>query len=434
MDIATNSKKEPKYHLARKQNTNGGFKFSVRLLAVLISFIIVITVFSIIGKFSPGATISYMFEGNYGTTQNSDQTLLNIFMLFILALALAPAFKMKYWNTGALGQALIGNACAGIVIYKLGPHISSNFLLLLIAFLFAIIGGAIWGVIPGIFKAKFNSNETLFTLMMNYVAIQIVKIVIELLKEGAQNLSPSSYGKFNYIGSFEYGWPLIITILVAIFIYVYLRFTKHGYEIAVLGESPNTAKYAGINTTAVIIRTAAISGALCAICGFIYAGASQTVSAESDGGFGFTSIIVTWSSHFSVLAMLVISFLIIFLKMGSDGVKNKASQYMNGYASYIAVGIFLFFLIGCEFFLNFKFVPNSELARKQEEKRKELREKHPKFYAWYDATKVCLTNFFMKITNIYNKVKNAIVNFFVKCGSAIKNFFLKIFKKKGEQA
>ena len=434
MDIATNSKKEPKYHLARKQNTNGGFKFSVRLLAVLISFIIVITVFSIIGKFSPGATISYMFEGNYGTTQNSDQTLLNIFMLFILALALAPAFKMKYWNTGALGQALIGNACAGIVIYKLGPHISSNFLLLLIAFLFAIIGGAIWGVIPGIFKAKFNSNETLFTLMMNYVAIQIVKIVIELLKEGAQNLSPSSYGKFNYIGSFEYGWPLIITILVAIFIYVYLRFTKHGYEIAVLGESPNTAKYAGINTTAVIIRTAAISGALCAICGFIYAGASQTVSAESDGGFGFTSIIVTWSSHFSVLAMFVISFLIIFLKMGSDGVKNKASQYMNGYASYIAVGIFLFFLIGCEFFLNFKFVPNSELARKQEEKRKELREKHPKFYAWYDATKVCLTNFFMKITNIYNKVKNAIVNFFVKCGSAIKNFFLKIFKKKGEQA
>ena len=180
MDIATNVKKEPRYHLSRKQNTSGGFKFSVRFLAVLISFIFVIVVFSLIGKFSPGATISYMFEGNYGTTQNTDQTLLNIFMLFVLALALAPAFKMKYWNTGALGQALIGNACAGIVIYKLGPYIGSNFLLLFIAFLFAIIGGAIWGIIPGIFKAKFNSNETLFTLMMNYVAIQIVKIVIEL--------------------------------------------------------------------------------------------------------------------------------------------------------------------------------------------------------------------------------------------------------------
>ena len=433
MELASNVKKEPRYHLSRKQNTSGGFKFSVRFLAVLISFIIVITVFSIIGKFSPGSTISYMFEGNYGTRQNSDQTLLNIFMLFVLALALAPAFKMKYWNTGALGQALIGNACAGVVIYKLGPHIDNNFLLLFIAFITAIIGGAIWGVIPGIFKAKFNSNETLFTLMMNYVAIQIVKIVIELLKEGAQSLSPSLYGKFNYIGSFEYGWPLIITILVALFIYIYLGFTKHGYEIAVLGESPNTAKYAGINTTAVIIRTAAISGALCAICGFIYAGATQTVSAESDGGFGFTSIIVTWSSHFSVIAMFIISFLIIFLKMGSDGVKNKASQYMNGYASYIAVGIFLFFLIGCEFFLNFKFVPNSEIARKQEEKRKELREKHPKFYAWYDAVKISISNFFIKVSNLYNKVKSAVVNFFVRCFTAVKNFFLKIFKKKGEQ-
>ena len=433
MELASNVKKEPRYHLSRKQNTSGGFKFSVRFLAVLISFIIVITVFSIIGKFSPGSTISYMFEGNYGTRQNSDQTLLNIFMLFVLALALAPAFKMKYWNTGALGQALIGNACAGVVIYKLGPHISSNFLLLFIAFITAIIGGAIWGIIPGIFKAKFNSNETLFTLMMNYVAIQIVKIVIELLKEGAQSLSPSLYGKFNYIGSFEYGWPLIITILVALFIYIYLGFTKHGYEIAVLGESPNTAKYAGINTTAVIIRTAAISGALCAICGFIYAGATQTVSAESDGGFGFTSIIVTWSSHFSVIAMFIISFLIIFLKMGSDGVKNKASQYMNGYASYIAVGIFLFFLIGCEFFLNFKFVPNSELARKQEEKRKELREKHPKFYAWYDAVKVSISNFFIKVSNLYSKVKSTVVNFFVKCFTAVKNFFLRIFKKKGVQ-
>ena len=433
MDIATNVKKEPKYHLSRKQNTSGGFKFSVRFLAVLISFIFVIVVFSLIGKFSPGATISYMFEGNYGTTQNTDQTLLNIFMLFVLALALAPAFKMKYWNTGALGQALIGNACAGVVIYKLGPYVGSNFLLLLIAFIAAIIGGAFWGVIPGIFKAKLKSNETLFTLMMNYVAIQIVKIVIELLKGGAQSLSPSTYGKFNYIGSFEYGWPLIITILVALFIYIYLKFTKHGYEIAVLGESPNTAKYAGINTTAVIIRTAAISGALCAVCGFMYAGATQTVSIESDGGFGFTSIIVTWSSHFSVLAMFVISFLIVFLKMGSDGVKNKASQYMNGYASYIAVGIFLFFLIGCEFFLNFKFVPNSELARKQEEKRKVLREKHPRFYAWYDATKVSLVNFFDKINAIFSKCKNAVLNFFVKCFTAIKNFFLKIFKKKGVQ-
>lgn len=426
-------KKEPRYHLARKQVSTPAFKFGVRFLATLIAFAIVIVVFSLIGKFNIGETITYMNNGNFGSVQNSNQTFLNIMMLFVLALGLAPAFKMKYWNTGALGQALIGNVCAGLVIYKLGPYISSNFLLLVVALIAAIIGGAIWGIIPGFFKAKFNANETLFTLMMNYVAIQIVKIVIELLKQGAQRLTPSLYGKFDYIGSSQYGWVLVVTLIVALFVFIYLKYTKHGFEIAVLGESPNTAKYAGINTTAVIIRTAAISGALCAICGFIYTGATQTLSIDSDGGFGFTSIIVTWSSHFSVLAMAVISFLIIFLKMGSDGVKNKASEYMNGYASYIAVGIFLFFLIGCEFFLNYKFVPNSELAKKQEEKRAALRSKHPKFYAWFDAFKVFTSNFFGAIFNFFSKVKNAIGGFFEKVFGAIRDFFGRIFKKKGEQ-
>ena len=433
MEAVTKAKKEPRYHLARKQNPNIAFKFGVRFLAVLISFFIVFIVFSLIGKFSLGTTISYMFVGTFGNVQNNDQTVLNITMLLVLALALAPAFKMKYWNTGALGQALIGNVCSAVVVYKLGPFIPNTFALLLIALIAAILGGAIWGIIPGIFKAKLNANETLFTLMMNYVAIQIVNIVIEALKNGAQSLEPSPYGRFDFIGSFKYGWPVIIVAFVAVFVFIYLRYTKHGYEIAVLGESPNTAKYAGINTTAVIIRTAAISGALCAICGFLTTGTTTSLSTGADGGFGFTSIIVTWSSHFSIIAMAVISFLIVFLQQGSNGVKNKASEYMNGYASYIAVGIFLFFLIGCEFFLNYKFVPNSELAKKQEEKRKMLHEKHPGFYAWFDPFKTNLSNFFMKISNWIMKVKNAVHNFIDKIILSIKYFFKKLFKKKGDQ-
>jgi len=415
-------KKEHKYHLVRKQNQSPSFKFGVRFASIIISFLLIILLFSAFGKFSFGQTVGYMFSGTFGNNTSVKQLLLNMCLLGILALGLTPTYRMKFWNTGALGQALIGNLCSALVVFYLGGKMP-NVPLLILAFAAAIVGGAIWGVIPGIFKAKINANETLFTLMMNYIAIQIVEIFIHVMKQGANFLEAFKYGHLDPIGSIQYGWVYIITGIIAIFMFIYLKYTKHGYEITVLGESFRTAKYAGIDTNKVIIRTAAFSGALCAICGFIFTTTNNTLSISSDGGYGFTSIVVTWTSHFSITAVLVISFLVAFLKKGSEGVKDKASDYMNEYASYIAIGIFLFFLIGCEFFLFYKITPNSIIAKQRQEKRERFIEKHPKFYSCCSVVRYRIGQFFAFVDKLVNKCKFAVSSFFEMLHDEINHFF-----------
>lgn len=426
-------KKEKKRHIVRKQNVGPSFKFFVRFLSVLSSLLIIVLLFTLVGQFNPGQTISYLFNGAFGNNTNFNQTLLNMMMMLVLALGLAPTFRMKYWNTGALGQALIGNLCSSLIVFYLGKYIPNNFLLLTLALAAAMVGGAIWGIIPGIFKAKLKANETLFTLMMNYVAIQLVLIFIEIMKQGAKSLAAFTTGAFDNLLGMRYGWVFLITLLVAIFVFIYLKFSKHGYELAVLGESENTAKYAGIDTLKVTIRTAALSGAICAICGFIYTGTSNNLNIASDGGYGFTSIIITWTSHFSILAMAIVSFIIAFLKKGADGVKNKASDRMNDYASYIAIGIFLFLIIGCEFFLNYKFAANSKFAQKQEARKAKLRQDYPKLMKFFDDVHNWFKNTFSSVDYFLINLKRIVFGFIGKCYRAIKNFFKRIFTCKNKE-
>lgn len=427
--MGNSAKKERKFHIARKIDVNPSFNFLVRFFVIILSFLLIVLVFTLISGLGFSNTIKYMFNGAFGTTTYLDQTILNMMQLLILAIGLVPAFKMKYWNTGALGQALIGNFCSSLVVFYLGDKIPNTFLLLALAFFAAIIGGGIWGGIPGIFKAKFKANETLFTLMMNYIASQLVIIFIDVLKGGNQNLKPFERGVFSSIGGITYAWPIIICVLTSVFMIIYMKFSKHGYELSVLGESYNTAKYAGINTDYVIIRTSILSGAICAMCGFMFTASSSLLSTTSDGGYGFTSIIVAWSSHFSIVGMFIISFIIAFLKKGSDGIRNKASDKMNEFASYISVGIFLLIFIGCEFFLNYKFVPTSEYAKIQEEKLKKLQEKYPKYYQTRLSIKCSISNAFSKVNtfllNLKESINNGVSEFFGKIAS--------IFKKKNKE-
>lgn len=135
--------------------------------------------------------------------------------------------------------------------------------------------------------------------------------------------------------------------------FIYMKRTKHGYEIAVVGESENTARYAGINVGKVIVRTVGISGGIAGIAGFILvSGSSHTISTSTAGGGGFTAIIVAWLAKFNVWAMAVIAFLLVFMQQGAIQI---ATQYnLNENASEVITGIILFFVIGCEFFINYK--------------------------------------------------------------------------------
>lgn len=218
----------------------------------------------------------------------------------------------------------------------------------------SILAGAVWGGIPAIFKAQWNTNETLFTLMMNYVAIQLVSFFINIwVKSGSGVLKPMHEFGFPTLGN-KWLLNILVVALITVLIYVYLRYTKQGYEISVVGESENTARYVGINVKKVIIRTMLLSGALCGVAGLIIAGGmNHTISVGSAGGRGFTAIMVTWLAKFNPLFMVLTSILIVFLEAGSMQIKT---DFRLANISEITTAIILFFIIGCEFFINYRII------------------------------------------------------------------------------
>ena len=135
--------------------------------------------------------------------------------------------------------------------------------------------------------------------------------------------------------------------------FIYLYYTKHGYEIAVVGESNNTARYIGINVKKVIIRTMILSGALCGFAGFLLAGGiDHSITSTSVNGQGFTAIMVSWPANFNPLTMIATSGLIVFLDMGGSKISEVFD--VRGALPNILIGIILFFIIGCEFFIRYK--------------------------------------------------------------------------------
>ena len=203
--------------------------------------------------------------------------------------------------------------------------------------------------------------------MMNYVAINIVLCVTNIWRGeksamGTINMHTKA-GWFPEILGYRFTLNIIIIFVLAIAMFIYLKHSKHGFEISVVGESENTAKYAGINVKKVIIRTMIISGAICGLCGLItVAGRDQTISTATAGGYGFTAIIVAWLAKFNPFYMAVISFLLIFLENGADQIASAYSS-LNDYAASIVTGIILFFILGSEFFVNYKLIFRNKAAK-----------------------------------------------------------------------
>jgi simple sugar transport system permease protein len=266
--------------------------------------------------------------------------------------------KCVFWNIGAEGQVLVGGIATAACMIYFGGQLPT-WLLLILMFVISAVAGAIWGVIPAFFKSRFKTNETLFTLMMNYVAIQLTSFFVAKWENpygsntvGIINQStqtgwfPSLFGQHNLLN-------VIIVLMLTVIMFIYLRYSKQGYEISVVGESERTAKYIGINVRKVIVRTMTLSGAICGLAGFIaVAGASHTISISTAGGRGFTAIIVAWLAKFNTFVMILVSALLVFLEKGSIQI---ASQYnLNDYASQMITGIILFFILGSEFFVNYR--------------------------------------------------------------------------------
>jgi len=349
--------REPLFHLAKRDNMPRHKALLIRLIAIAVGLLIICIFGYAIIQWTPLDILVTLKEGTFDTANRRWALMESTALLLLLSLAVTPAFRMRFWNIGAEGQTLISCLVTGACMLKFGDKVP-NPVLILIALVSAVAVGALWALIPAIFKAFWNTNETLFTLMMNYIAAQITSYFVYIWS------TPKGSGHVGVINqSTQAGWltnlagqDYLLTILIAVMMtfvsYIYLNYCKHGYEISVVGESEKTARYIGINVKTVILRTMIISGAICGLTGFlIVAGADHTFIKDSVGGLGFTAIMVSWLAKFNPIAMAFFSFLIAFLEKGAKEITTQTR--LDASFGSIVVGLVIFCIIGCEFFINY---------------------------------------------------------------------------------
>ncbi len=350
--------KEPLMRVVKRDGARMREKVAARAAAILLALVLdALFIFFVTGQ-NPISVYGVMFQETFGTKSRCSWAMRDLVSLLCIGIALAPAFKMKFWNVGAEGQVLMGGLVTALIMVYFGNRLPMP-VLFLVMLLTSVAIGAVWGLIPAFFKAKWKTNETLFTLMMNYVATSFVACAVNIMRGQASSLGKLNMGNragwFPSVFGQRYNINIIVVIILTFVMYFYLKYTKHGYEISVVGESENTARYAGINVAKVIMRTMAISGAISGLCGFlIVCGRDQTISTTTAGGNGFTAIIVAWLAKFNTFYMALIAFLLVFLQKGAAEI---ASAYgLNDYAASIITGIILFCILGSEFFINYKVI------------------------------------------------------------------------------
>ncbi len=363
----TKKVRDPLFHIIKRGSIVWWKSALIRVAAVLIALVVVAIITLIITGQNPIEMYKAMIDGAIGNELRIWNLLQDTALLLVVGLALTLSFKMRFWNIGGQGQIIMG-AIAATACMKFLPGKVPDFVLYLIMIASALIAGAIWAVIPGLFKAFLNTNETLFTLMMNYIALNFAAfLTFRWSKNSGNNVigilnRKTHAGWFPDIGGEGFvGRSFLLNVLIALvmmlIVFVYLKYSKHGYEISVVGESEKTARYIGINVKKVIIRTVIISGAICGLAGLILvSGVHHTLTTDIEGGRGFTAIIVSWMAHFNPLYMALTSFLIVFLEKGAIQVASSPALNLDDNFANIVTGIIILFIIGCEFFINYKIV------------------------------------------------------------------------------
>ena len=349
--------KQPLFHIVKRGEMPWFFAWGIRAAALIVALIACGVISTLVTGEDPIQIYAAIIDGSFGSMRKFWVLLQNTAMLLCIALALTPAFKMRFWNIGGEGQALAGAIASAACMVLLKDQ--SNSIVIPAMVVTSILAGALWGAIPAYFKAKFNTNETLFTLMMNYVAIQFAAY-LSILWENPKGsgsigvINPNTMiGWFPQIGSSKYLLNIIIVAVICVGMFVYLNYTKQGYEIAVVGESERTARYVGIKVEKVIIRTMIISGAICGIAGLLLVGGTNhTLNGNIVDGRGFTAVMVSWLAKFNPIWMIFTSFLLVFLGRGAGEIATDFG--LNHAFGDILTGIILFFIIGSEFFITYK--------------------------------------------------------------------------------
>lgn len=356
--------KEPLLRMVKRDGISGGEAWRIRAAAFVLALLTGALLILVLGN-NPIAVYRDMVIGAFGSKTVRVETVKLAVPLLITAIGISFAFKMKFWNIGAEGQILVGAIAAGYFgLYQADRM--PKFALLFLMMAAAALAGGLYGLLPALCKAKWSTNETLFTLMLNYIALYLVRF----LMNGPWKSPGSSYPKIAMLDKevrmtkvFGVHWGWIVALILVVVAYIYFNKTKHGYEIAVVGESNSTARYAGINVSKVFIRTMFLSGALCGFVGMLQvAGADYTITEGTAGGVGFTAITVAWLAKMNPYGMLGVAVFIAMLERGSNTIQTNFK--IPASAAELLTGIILFFMLGCEFFITYRLV-----GRKRKEQK-----------------------------------------------------------------
>lgn len=343
--------------IAKKDDLTGKKALLIRIAAILFALVMSGLLVWAMGH-NPLETAKAMVQGSFGSKYGIKNTINIAVPYLITALAISIAFSMKFWNIGGEGQIVMG-AVFATEVTRLMPENTNGFVLIMTMGLAGMLGGALWALIPALFKAVSNTNETLFTLMMNYIAIKITLYLRAVLWKdpegmGFPKIAPIPLqSHLPKLFGVNIGW-LIALVLTAL-VFIFMKYTKKGYEILVVGESEKTAHYAGINVKKVLITGVIISGALAGFAGMVkLTGVAFTLSESIGGGDGFTGIIIAWLSNLSGPVMIIVSVLFAAMKQGALAIEAKLA--IPSSVADIIQGMILFCALGSEFFIRYKLV------------------------------------------------------------------------------
>lgn len=291
--------------------------------------------------------------------------------LTLTAVALSLAFKMRFWNIGGEGQFIMGAIATAFVANMWGGVLPPALVLVLMC-VAAMLAAGLYGLIVAALKVKFGTNETLLTLMLNYVALYALTFLMET-KVGwniflnPQDLRPVpksfsdlvSFPSIPLGGQFELNICVVLTFLVGAAMFAYLKYTKHGYEIAVVGDSAGTARYSGMKVNRIVLRTVFLSACLIGLAAAFKVGTAGTISTTITNDVGWTGIIVAWLAQLNTVAIFVVSALICVLHTGSVAAAASFSKVDSSFANMLQ-GAILFLILAADFFIRFRVV----IARK----------------------------------------------------------------------
>lgn len=348
-------------HLSKKKVAF--FRLTALLLAVAMGGL-----FLLLLGYNPLKVYATMLNGALGSPLMQKETIKLMIPLCLTTLGITLSFKMKFWNIGAEGQI-----CAGAIAASYFAYFQQGLprpILLISMALAAFLAGGLWGFIPAYFKTRFGTNETLFTLMLNYIMLY----VITFLREGPWRDPNGGFAAMPRfvkaarlpevpipgIGNVHIGW--IIMLVMTVYLFVYLKYTKHGYELTVVGENINTARYAGMPVGKIILRTMLLSAGICGLVGMLQvAGPDRQLTDAVANGRGFTAVAIAWLARLEPFGILLVSFLFSVLDKGASMMQTefRIPSSMSG----ILQSVILFCILGAEFFIRYQIAFRKECAQ-----------------------------------------------------------------------